>query len=161
MTALREWFAGRAVRERRLIALMGLVALFVLGWLLVIRPLLDAEAAGRERYAASIERLGAVRERMAALAATDGRRVAGARAIGAVDLFVAQSAAEAGFTLDRNAPAGADRTDVAIATAKPTAVLGWLNGLEERGVAVDQLSIRPAAVAGTVALTASLRRVGT
>ena len=160
MTALREWFAGRTVRERRLIALMGLVALFVLGWLLVVRPLLDAEVAGRERYAASVERLSAVRERMTALAATDGQRVASARAIGAVDLFVAQSAADAGFTLDRNDPAGADRTDVAIATARPTAVLGWLNGLEGSGVAVDQLSVRPAEIAGTVAVTASLRRVG-
>ena len=160
MSALRAWFAGRTVRERRLVALMGLIAFFVLGWLLVVRPLLDAEAVGRERYDASVERLGAVRDRVAALAATDGQRVASARALGAVDLFVAQSAADAGFALDRNDSAGADRTEVAIGTARPTAALSWLNGLERSGVTIDQLSIRPAEAAGTVAITASLRRVG-
>lgn len=160
MRALKDWFAGRTVRERRLIALMGLVAVFVCGWLLVIRPLLDAEAAARARHLAAVERLGAVRNRMDALAATSGQRIAAGRAAGAVDLYVAQSAAEAGFTLDRNDPAGVDRTSVAIATARPTALFGWLSGLEGSGITVDQLSVRPAEIAGTIAVTATLRRVG-
>lgn len=160
MRALRDWFAGRTVRERRLIALMGLVVVFVFGWLLAIRPLLDAEAGVRAHQLAAVERLGAVRNRMDALAATDGQRVAAGRAAGAVDLYVAQSAAEAGFTLDRNDPAGADRTSVAIATARPTALFSWLSGLEGSGVTVDQLSARPAEIAGTIAVTATLRRVG-
>lgn len=161
MSGLRQWFAGRTLRERRLIALLGIISVFVLGWLLVIRPLLDAEVAARARHLAAVDRLGAVRGRMVALAATDGQQVAAGRAAGAVDLYVAQSAVEAGFALDRNDPAGADRTTVAIATARPTALFGWLGGLEASGIAVDQLSVRPANVAGTVALTASLRRVGT
>lgn len=160
MRALRDWFAGRTVRERRLIALMGLIAFFTLGWLLVIRPLIDAEDAVRADHLAAVERLGAVRGRMAALAATDGQRVAAARAAGAVDLYVAQAAAEAGFTLDRNDPAGTDQTAIAIATARPTALFGWLGRLEASGIAVDALSARPAETPGTIAVTATLRRVG-
>ncbi len=161
MNAAREWFAGRTLRERRLLALGGIVAFFTLGWLLVIRPLADAEIAARARHTEAVERLGEVRNRMAALATTDGRLVASARGIGAVDLYIAQSAAEAGFALDRNDPAGPDRTSVAIATARPQALFGWLGGLEAAGVAIDSLSARPAEVAGTVAVTATLRRVGT
>ena len=160
MTALRDWFAGRSVRERRLIALMGLVALFTLGWLFVIRPLADAQVEARTRHTEAVERLGSVRDRLLALGASDGQLVASARALGAIDLYVAQSAAEAGFALDRNDPAGPDRTDVAIATARPQALFGWLGGLEAAGVAVDALSARPADVPGTVAVTATLRRVG-
>ena len=160
MRALRDWFAGRSLRERRLIALMGIVAFFTLGWLLVIRPLMDAEDTVRADHQAAVERLGAVRGRMAALAATDGQRVAAARAAGAVDLYVAQAAAEAGFTLDRNDPSGTDRTSVAIATARPTALFGWFGRLEASGIAVDTLGMRPAETPGTVAVTATLRRVG-
>ena len=160
MTAAREWLAGRTIRERRLLALGAVFVVAFLGWLLVVRPLLDAEATTRARFADASERLGAVRERMAAFGATGGARVAAARGVGAVDLFVARSAAEAGFTLDRNDPAGVDRTAVAIGTARPTAVLGWLGGLEASGVTADELSVRPSAVAGSVAVTASLRRVG-
>ena len=117
MKPIADWLAGRTLRERRLLALMGLIAFFTLGWLLVIRPLVDWEVTAQTRVTEATDRLGDVRGRMAALGAGNGRRVATARGLGAVDLYVAQSAAEAGFTLDRNVPAGPDRTDVAIATA--------------------------------------------
>lgn len=161
MSALTDWLTGRTVRERRLLALMGIVAFFTLGWLLVIRPLLDWQVAARAELTEAADRLGDVRARMAALGEADGSRVAAARGVGAVDLFVAQSAAETGFTLERNDPAGADRTSVAVATARPTALFGWLGGLEAAGVTVDSLSVRPAETAGSVAVTATLRRIGT
>lgn len=160
MKRVTDWVAGRTVRERRLLALMGVIAFFTLGWLIVIRPLIDWEVAARAEMAAAADRLGDVRARMSALGSGDGRRVAAARAIGAVDLAVARSAADAGFTLDRNDPAGPDRTELAIATARPQALFGWLAGLETTGVAVDTISVRPSQTPGTVSVTASLRRIG-
>jgi len=157
---LADWLAGRTARERRLLALMGLIAFFTLGWLLIIRPLVDWEVTARARLTEAADRLGDVRGRMSALGVGDGRRVAAARGLGAVDLYVAQSAAEAGFTLDRNDPAGSDRTSVAIATARPQALFGWLGGLEAAGVTVETISARPAETPGSVAVTASLRRIG-
>ena len=160
MKPLSNWLAGRTSRERRLLALLGVIAFFTLGWLLVIRPLVDWEVAARARLVEATDRLGDVRGRMAALGAGNGNRVAAARSLGAIDLYVAQAAAEAGFTLDRNDPAGPDRTSVAIATARPEALFGWLGGLEVAGVTVETISARPAETPGAVAVTATLRRIG-
>ena len=66
---------------------------------------------------------------------------------------MSQSAAEAGFTLDRVGASGTGRS-VSIASAKTGALLSWLSQIEATGVAVQSISIVPGQTPGTVAVQA-------
>ena len=71
-----------------------------------------------------------------------------------------QSAGEAGFTLDRVQAQGRDRVDITIATARPTALLGWIAALEGQGIAVDKALLSPSGATGTVSAQLGFARAG-
>jgi general secretion pathway protein M len=77
-------------------------------------------------------------------------------AAGAADQIIAQSAAEAGLTLDRSASQGAGRIGITINSARAGALLGWLAQLEARGIAVETMSMTPGTTPGTVVVQAVL-----
>ncbi len=135
MTALRLWFAGRSLRERRLLLVAAALAAVTLLWGAVLRPLGDALAAATERQTDAAVRLADTRAQVAALRRID--RVRGVAPVVALADTVRAEAAEAGFTLAALDPDGADRVRVAIASAKGGAVVGWLARLERMGVIVE------------------------
>lgn len=131
-----SWWAERSRREQRLIQVMLGLAVLVLGWLLVVRPLLDMRDAAKERHAAAVVALGEARAR-----ATPGA-APGAPAAGPVDALVARTANEAGFTNARITSQGSERASVAVDAARPQVLFGWVARLEQSGLVVERLNAR-------------------
>lgn len=135
MNALRLWFAGRSASERRLILIAAGLALLLLLWLALLRPLGDALSEARARNADAVLRLADTRASVDALHAAQTSH--GPALTGSLGDVVRASADQAGFALASLDPAGPDRVRVAIASAKGGALIGWLARLERSGVLVD------------------------
>ena len=131
-----SWWAERSRREQRLIRGMMLLAVLVLGWLLVVRPLMDMRDAAKARHAAAVVALGEARARSIPGASP------GAPAAGPVDALVARTANEAGFTSARITSQGSERASVAVDAARPQALFGWVARLEQSGLVVERLNAR-------------------
>jgi general secretion pathway protein M len=137
MTALRLWFEGRSLRERRLLAVMLVLAVVTLVWAGLVRPVRDGLSSTRERYGSALTRLG---ETEAAVAAIRGEGPA--RPLGAplADTIRAR-ADQAGFvlaSLDQESPG---RVRASIQAARPQALTRWLASLERAGVLVEQATL--------------------
>lgn len=140
------WFLSRTPRERWLIALMLAIALPLLGWLLVGRPLMLSLEAAKARHVAAVQAHGAVLSQLAQLEASP---VAAASETGApLALRVTDAAARAGIRLTANEPRGANAVAITIAPGPPTASLRWLRQLEATGISVRELTITPDGQAG-------------
>jgi general secretion pathway protein M len=131
-----SWWSERSRREQRLIQVMLGLALIVLGWLLVVRPLSDSLDAAKTRHAAAVVALGEARAR-----ALPGSSPS-APAAGPVDALVARTANEAGFTNARITSQGAERASVAVDAARPQVLFGWVARLEQSGLVVERLAAR-------------------
>lgn len=139
MTRARAWFAARSLRERRLLVVMVALLALTIVWAGIIRPVGDGLAAARERHAEAVIRLGETRARVDAV--RELARVRPAPLSGALADAVRARASDAGFalaSLDVDAP---DRVRIAIQSARPGALFGWIAGLERNGVIVDALDI--------------------
>jgi general secretion pathway protein M len=148
-----SWWRERSRREQRLIQVMLGLAAIVLGWLLVVRPLMDAREAAKVRHAAAVVALGEARAR-----ALPGASPA-APAAGPVDALVARTANEAGFTNARITSQGVARASVAVDAARPQVLFGWVARLEQSGLRVERLTTR-ANSDRTVAAELTLRKRG-
>jgi general secretion pathway protein M len=135
---LKALWASRTPRERRLLAVMlGLIAL-ILAWLLILRPLGDMLSAAKARHGEAVEALAEARAQAAAIERLERRKPAAAA--GPIDMAVAAEASQAGFQLSQLQPRDGDRVALAIGSARPQALFGWVAGLEARGLIVDTLS---------------------
>lgn len=157
MSGLLFWYRGRSEREQRLLLLMLVIAVPLLLWLLVYRPVTGALDAAWDRHRDAVERHGQV------LAAVDAAKAArqpiAAPVAGEIAALAGESAGRAGLTLSSAAAQGSDRASVSIAGGEPRAMLAWLGQLEAQGVAVEDLRMTPAPD-GSVSLTAVLARRG-
>jgi len=131
-----SWWSLRSRREQRLIQIMAGLAVIVRGLLLVVRPLTDSLAAARARHDAAVVALGEARAR-----ATPGASPA-APAAGPVDALVARTANEAGFTNARITSQGSERASVAVDSARPQVLFGWVARLEQSGLVVERMGAR-------------------
>lgn len=137
MTAIRAWFDGRSLRERRMLIVMVALLAVVILWAGIIRPVDDGLSSARARHADAVVRLGQTQ------AAVDAIRGAGRRPplAGSVADAVRTRADQAGFTLASLTEDGSNRVQVAIQAARPGALTGWLAGLEARGLLVEQATL--------------------
>jgi general secretion pathway protein M len=148
------WWGERSPRERGLVAIMAILALIVLGWLLIARPLADQLDAAKTRYAAATVALAEARAR------EDATGAGPAAAPGMpVDSLLGAAATQAGFTNARIAAQGPMRATVTIDSARPQALFAWLGQLERRGLAVERLGARTNSDR-TIAVEAVLRARG-
>ncbi len=136
MTALAAWWQARTRREQRLLsimlALIGAVAL----WLLVVRPLADADAQAQARHAAALDVLAEARAQEAAVERLERQRPP---PLGApLESWLARSLAEAGFTGTRIAAMPPGRAAVTIDAARPQAAFGWIDRAQAAGLVVDR-----------------------
>ncbi len=148
-----SWWSERSPREQRLLQVMAGLAVIVLGWLLVVRPLTDSLDAAKTRHAAAVVALGEARARALPGASP------GAPAAGPVDALVARTANEAGFTNARITSQGATRASVAVDAARPQILFGWVARLEQSGLVVERLLARTNSDR-TVAAEITLRKRG-
>ena len=148
-----SWWTERSRREQWLIQVMLALALLVLGWILIVRPLGDSLDAAKTRHAAAVVALGEARARTLPAASP------GAPAAGAVDALLARSANEAGFANARITSQGAERASVALDAARPQVLFGWIARLEQAGLVVERLTARTNSDR-TLAAELSLRKRG-
>jgi len=153
---IQDWLGGRTPRERRLIILMVAIAVPLLAWLLVIRPMTLAYDEALETHLEAVDRNGRVK--MLATAAKAPPRAARAAAPTAdLGLVVAEAASQAGLALEGNNPAGPNAVAITIGQAPPMAAAQWLGGLEERGLAVQEWKLTPTGT-GTVSVSARVTK---
>jgi general secretion pathway protein M len=155
VTAVGHWFLGRTKREQRLILLMLAIALPVLAWLLIVRPLGAAYDAALDEHLAAVDRHGRVLALAEAAKSTPSRRLEADKAD--LQLVVTQAATQAGITLEGTRPSGANAVEVAVVGGRATALGRWLAQFEARGIAVQQMSMTPQPD-GTVNMSARLAR---
>lgn len=157
MQGVLTWWHNHSSGERRLMAALGIIALVIFLWLGVLRPVAGALESGWERQGTALDRYASVRAKVAELRRRPSQRAQADRV--PIAQRVGQSAAEAGFTLDRATEQGAGRMSVNIASARVGPLLEWIAGLEQAGVSVQTISIVPGATEGTVAMQAIFQEV--
>lgn len=137
--SLKLWWRGRTLREQRLVLAMGGLAVLVLAWLLIIRPLDDALSSARERHGEAVIALAEARARADAIAAAE--QVAPTNLGAPVDTVLNQAASEAGFPVARVERQGTNQATIVIDSARPQALFGWVDRMEERGLIVERLVV--------------------
>jgi len=152
LATFRSWWDNHGTGEKRLMAALAVIALAIFLWLGIWRPVSGGLAAGWERQSVALDRYASVRAKVAELKRRPPARRQGEHV--PLDQLISQSAAEAGFTLDRATQQGEGRMSVNIASARVGPLLGWLSGLEQAGVTVQTISVVPGATQGTVAVQA-------
>lgn len=158
MSTVTDWWLGRTVRERWLIAAMLAILLPLLAWLLVARPLVVALDAAQQRHVAAVRQHGQVLAQVAQLKAAP--RIAGGPSTGApIALRITEAAAQASLSLSANQPAGPTTTAITLAPTSPAAALRWLRQLEGSGIVVRELAITPQP-GGLVVVSATLAQGG-
>lgn len=136
---LAGWWKSRAPREQKLLLAGGLLALAVLLWLLIVRPLEDALSAAKERHDDAVVTLSEVKTNIEALGLVQGQT---GGAGGAIDTVAAAAATEAGFPVARVERPGPGEATLVIEAVKPQAFFAWLGRMEaERGLIVARLSV--------------------
>jgi len=139
IAALRAWFNGRTLRERRMLLVMAAMIVLTLIWFAIFLPISDGLSSSRTRLNDAVIRLGDAqgeRDAIAALAKNRPQPIPGALAD-----YLRQSAGDAGFALSNVDPQGDDRVQIAIPTARPGALFAWIAELENAGVVVDTIDV--------------------
>lgn len=157
LRGLQSWWYGHSAGERRLMAVLGAIAFAIFLWLGIWRPVNAALAASWERQGLALDRYASVRAKVAELKRRPVQREAANQV--PIDQLIGQSAAEAGFTLDRATEQGAGRMSVNVASARIGPLLAWLAGLEQAGVTAQTISIVPGSGEGTVAMQAIFQEI--
>ncbi|WP_265569469.1 type II secretion system protein GspM [Sphingomicrobium nitratireducens] len=153
MSAAIDWWRGRSRREQWMLGILAAIALPVLVWLLVVRPLDAAHRDALDDYRMALDRNG----RISALAAARAGAPEGKTLIvdGPLSVYVADSAAQRGLDLSRNLDAPSGGVEIAVDQARPEAALAWLGQLEQDGLSVSSVSLSPGPDGGAT-LTATL-----
>ncbi|PHR10527.1 MAG: hypothetical protein COA41_20780 [Sphingopyxis sp.] len=150
----KNWFVGLSQREKILVGIAAALLAGLVGYYGVARPMSDAMMAAEQRYMDAVEQRARIDAKVVALRqAADGSLE---KFSGAIDAFIGQSAGETGIAVASVTPQSDSRANMVVESARPTALFGWLARIEQQGVAVESLTIEPAAN-GTVSATMTLR----
>jgi general secretion pathway protein M len=152
---VREWLGQRSVRERRMLLAMAAIAVPLLVWLLIIRPLSAAYDDALEQHLDAVDRNGRVRSLIDTANARPDITTRFAP-IADIGLVVTEMAGQSGLTVETS-PQGNDRVGIAIAQAPAAGVMRWFADLEARGLVVDEWRLSPAGD-GSVAVTGQVRK---
>jgi len=140
MNAVLLWYRARSIREQRMLLVMATLALAILLWLAVWLPLGSKLDQARERHEAAIERHART---LVAAEALKGAKPISATPGGDLSAYVGEAAANAGLTLGSATAQGRDRVAVTVATGDPRVIIGWLRGLEQQGIVVQDFRMTP------------------
>ncbi|MBN8829315.1 MAG: type II secretion system protein M [Sphingomonadales bacterium] len=152
MQNIRNWWINHSENEQRFMIALAVIAAAIFLWLGIWRPVENSLASGWERQGAALDRYASVRAKVAELRKRPAQRAQENRV--PIDQLIGQSAAEAGFTLDRATQQGTGRMSVNIASARIGPLLQWIATLEQGGISVQTIAIIPGAAEGTVAMQA-------
>jgi general secretion pathway protein M len=148
------WYVGLSLREKILVGVaagMSAVLIAIYGLYL---PLVSSIDEKRLEYRTALERRVGV-EAMIASSEKKPASSSFAPIAGPIEQAISQRAVEAGFVLEKVEPTGNGRTSIAMAQARPSALLKWLAELEQQNIVVEAIEMK-AANASTVSLSATL-----
>ncbi|MBN9481380.1 MAG: type II secretion system protein M [Bordetella sp.] len=150
-SSVAAWWDGRSLRERRMLAVMGALAVGVVGWLGVARPL-DGWRADQAHSRAAAER------RLTQIETALIRR--GDRPSEAVELqaLVAAAASAAGVQPTLGMSEGG-RLGFRLDRATTAQAFGWLAALEQGGARIEELGVVEN-LDGTLGVTGALASGG-
>jgi general secretion pathway protein M len=131
------WYRARTTREQYLVLAGGAMVLIALCYFLVV-PLGDALDSAKARHADAVIALGETQVRVDAVKAAQRDRPAALDA--PLESLIRARANDAGFALASVVPQGSDRVQIAIASARPGALVGWIAELEAGGILVDRFA---------------------
>ncbi|WP_299328429.1 type II secretion system protein M [Parasphingopyxis sp.] len=155
---LKAWWAGLSTRERWLVGVAGGLAVIVLSWLLIVRPIDLMRESAKARHDAAVMALGRVEARVAAI--ENATASPPPSVSGRISDIVTAEAVRVGFTTTQTEPAGTDGVRVIIAAVRPQTFFAWVADLETRmGLHVDALTARPNADE-TLSVDVTFRRGG-
>lgn len=139
MDSLQRAFAERSPRERVLLLVMGGLALVVVYWLGLWRPLNGAASAAQDRYVRAAADHAEARRLSASLA--------GAGPVGPTEPArnaVSASAAARGLTVASLEPEADGGVVVSLEQVRPPVLFGWIAELErEKRLSVRRFSVQP------------------
>ncbi len=141
IAALKDWFQALSHREKVMIGILGVLVALVVGYYAIVAPFINAYVSAQKSYADAIESQARIEAKVAALTAPADKTVR--PVTGPLDVFISQNAGEAGFAVGRLDPQTDGTVRLAIDSAKPTALFGWLATLEARGISVEELAVNP------------------
>ncbi|WP_404369307.1 type II secretion system protein GspM [Sphingomonas sp. MMS24-J45] len=131
------WFRARTQREQYMVAGGAVAVALALLYFLIV-PLNDALASAKARHADAVIALGETQARVDAVKALQADRAGPLDA--PLESVIRTRANDAGFALTNVTPQGSDHVQLAIASARPGALIGWIAGLEASGILVDRLA---------------------
>lgn len=131
------WYRARTQREQYMVAGAGIAVLLAIAYFLIV-PLSDATASAKARHADAVIALGETQARVDAVKTLQAERAAPLDA--PLESVIRARANDAGFALSSVTPQGSDGVQIAIASARPGALVGWIAGLESSGLLVDRLT---------------------
>ncbi|MET3825911.1 general secretion pathway protein M [Sphingomonas sp. PvP055] len=131
------WYRARTQREQRLVFGGAVIAILAVAYLLIV-PLNDILESERGRHATDVIALGETQVRVDAVKAAQADRIAPLQE--PIESVIRARANDAGFALATVTPQGSDRVAIAIASARPGALTGWVADLEASGILVEQLT---------------------
>lgn len=138
IASLRSWFGALSLREKRLVLVAAVLAVVTLLWFGLIRPLGDALSDAKSRHSNAVVRLAETEAQLATVKALQRNRPAPMAA--PLEDTVRARAADAGFTLASVTPQSGNGLQIAISSARPAALFGWVADLEASGILVDSLT---------------------
>lgn len=134
---LIETWRGRTVRERRMLAGLGLLLALFTAWYGVVAPALSWRADAAERLGAARTRAAAVHDGLARL---KGQTPGTVLPLADVEAIVRQTAQEAGVVVATQVEG--DALGFSIESATSAGLFGWLQTLEtQHGVTATALNI--------------------
>jgi len=137
ITTFKTWFDARAQREKQLLIVMAALFAVTIVWALYL-PIGDALSSAKTRHTDAVIRFGDTQARVRAVEAL--HRNGGTQIAGPLDTILRDRANEAGFDLASVGAAPGGGVQLAIAKAKPAALLGWIATLEGAGILVDSVT---------------------
>jgi general secretion pathway protein M len=151
---MRALWNDRSPRERVMLAVMFALIVLTILWFGIIAPTFSGLDAARTRYDRAVIEVASVQGKAALLKRFNEAPPA---PLGApVATFVKLAADEAGFLLARSDAVGTDSVSIAIVSAKPAAFFTWIGSLDQKGVFVDQITVRTNSDA-TIGIDATLK----
>lgn len=138
IASVRLWFAALSLREKRLVLVAAGLAVLTLVWFGVIRPIGDGLSSAKSRHNSAVQRLAETEAQMQALAQLQADRPPPLAV--PIDIAVRDRAAQAGMGLSSVTPQGNGIVQIAIGSAKPSALFRWIADLEAAGIIIDTIT---------------------
>jgi general secretion pathway protein M len=138
MMALRAWFSALSLREKRLVMTAAALMVVTLFWFGLARPVSDGLADARIRHSNAVLRLAEIAGQLESVKLMQRTRAAPIAA--PLETVVRERAASAGFALANVSPQPNNGLQIAIAAARPGALIGWIADLEASGILVESLT---------------------